>query len=119
MASISKLTLTSAALTAVTTDSDAKSLQNKCQKFIAWVNVTVCDAATTVSAKLQHSPDKLIWVDVVSFTNIVGTTGSEAKHEASFTGVGALFPNIRAVTTLAGATKAATVEVSLWFDDNR
>lgn len=118
MASIAKLPLYSGAITTTTTG-DAKSLQNRAKKFIAFLNVSACHAATTVDVRLQHSPDKTNWKEIVNFTDVVGATGSEAIYEGSFTGAGCVFPNIRAVVNLSGATQSATVDVSIWFDDDK
>ena len=118
MASNSRIKLIDRALTA-SVNGDVFDLPDSAKKFIAWLNVSANDGATTVSAKIQHSPDKVNWIDVVSFANVVNTTGVEAKHEASFVVANqGLFPNVRCVVTLAG-TPSATVEVSLWFDPDR
>ena len=118
MAAVARLKLIQSALTDSATGT-SYSLGGRANSFAAWLNVSACHASTTVNAKLQHSPDGTNWIDLVSFTAIAGTTGTEAKYQASFTGAGVVFPNVRAVVTLAGATKSATVLVALYFDDNK
>lgn len=122
MASISKLPLYVAqSLTAATNTSDVKSLSNRQKKFIAWVYASAVNAATTVDVRIEHSPDKVNWKEIVNFTDIAGAAGSEAIYEsdAAFTGKGAVFTNVRAKVILSGVTKAATVEVSLYYDDDK
>lgn len=120
MASISKLGLVSKALTAASTTSDVQTLNNRDKKFIAYLKASAVNAATTVNCKLQHSPNGTDWYDFATFAAIVGAAGSQAIHESSFaTANQGLFPRIRAVVTLAGVTKAATVQVDLWFDPDR
>ena len=92
-------------------NSEKFNLETNSDKFIVTIDATAVNAATTVSAKLQHSHDGSNWFDVVSFTNIVGVEGHEAKQVTDN-----LLPYVRASVTLAGATKAATVKVMLWFD---
>lgn len=114
MASSSRLKLLDAALTATTT-SDSQSLSAGSDKFIGWLNVSANNGSTTVAAKIQHSPDKTNWIDLCAFTNVVNTTGVQAVHQGAVAfSASQLFPNIRAVATLTGAS--ATVEISLWFD---
>lgn len=119
MASVAKLALQSGAITASVT-SDSKSLEPNYKKFIGWLDVSACDAATTVAAKIQHSPDKTNWIDFCTFTNVVGAAGRQAIHETSFaTASQGLFPNIRSVVTLSGVTLSATVAVELYFDPDK
>jgi len=113
MASTSKLALSSAAITTTTT-SAAKSLESNATAFIAFIDVSVQGGASTTTAKIQHSPDGNRWIDLASFTPVVNTTGFEAVQVT----VG-VFPNIRSVVTMSGATPTATVAVSLWFDPSR
>lgn len=112
MASTSlNILLNTTALTDTTTNSDAKSLANGDAGFLAIMNVSACNVATTVAGKIQSSPDRTNWFDVGSFTNVVGTTNVQ---EIQITR--SLYPNVRAVITLSGATKAATVKVDFWYD---
>lgn len=119
MASSSKLILVNEALTATNT-SATQSLGPRSKKFVAFLLVSVCHADTTVASKIQHSPDGSTWFDLVSFTNIVGTTGNEVKHESAFTvASSAVLGQVRSVVTLSGTTKSATVRVDLCFDDDK
>jgi hypothetical protein len=116
MASTSKITLASGALTASST-SLASALPSS-KNYIGWLNVSANNGSTTVNAKIQHSPDGTNWIDFCTFAAVVNTTGVQAIHPASFAVANqSLFPNIRSVITLTGAS--ATVEVSLWFDADK
>jgi hypothetical protein len=115
MASSAQLTLQAAtAITAATTNGVKQSLEPKSSDFIGWLHVSVCHADTTVAAKVQHSPDGTNWTDVISFTNIAGTTGFEPKAITV-----ALLPYVRSVVTLSGTTKSATVKVELYYEPKR
>lgn len=116
MATTSRRELINQALTGTTTG-DTKSIEPRSNGFLGFVKTTATNGATTVDAKIQHSPNKSDWFDVVSFTSIVGTNTSEVKDITNLSGK--LFTNLRAVVTLSGATQASTVEVTLWFDENR
>jgi hypothetical protein len=117
MASVSRVGLVSGALTGSSTG-EAKTLGPRAQKFIGYLNVSAINGATTLDAKLQHSADKVNWIDVVSFTQKVGTTGVEAKHESQFAVANqGLFSYVRGVVTLAGGVTTATVQLDLWYDE--
>lgn len=119
MASSSKLILVNEALTASQT-SEVKSLGPRSKKFVAFLLVSAINAATTVAAKIQHSPDGSTWFDLVSFTNLVGVTGSELKQESAFAVASSpVLGQVRSVVTLSGATQTATVRVDLCFDDDK
>lgn len=113
MASVARKSLISGAKTATVTGSSI-ALESGTSAFIGWINVSVCHAATTVTGKIQHSPDNSSWKDLASFAAIAGTTGTEAIQITSN-----VFPYIRGVATLAGATQAATVEISFYYDKQR
>lgn len=116
MASSNKAVLqASTALTAATTNGTAVNLPARAKKLIGHLNVSACHADTTVTAKIQHSPDQTNWYDYLTFTAVAGTTGTETK--APTTNDLACFQNVRSVVTLAGTTKAATVTVDLWFEN--
>lgn len=117
MASTYKLPILSEALTASKT-SDSVSLGPDSINFIGYLKVTANNGATTVAAKLEHSPDKINWFPLCTFTNIVNTTGSEVIYQGA-TGfqVACVLPNVRAVVTLTGIS--ATVDLSLWYDPRR
>lgn len=111
MASVSKIQLyPSTALTA-SADGTAKTTEAIQHSFVGWVKATAVNAATTIASKIEHSANGTDWVTLVSFTNIVGTSGFEAKQITD-----SVLPFVRAVFTLSGATQAATVEMSLYYD---
>lgn len=112
MASVEKRTLMSRALTA-TANGDSVGLELGYGSFIAHLAVSAINAATTVNAKIQHSPDGSNWYDVESFAAVAGSAATEAKAIT-----GPLFPQVRAVATLTGVTQAATVAVDLFMDKN-
>lgn len=117
MASTYKLPILSEALTASKT-SDSVSLGPDSINFIAYLKVTANNGSTTVASKLEHSPDKINWFPLCTFTNIVNTTGSEIVYQlAPNFQVPSVLPNIRAVVTLTGVS--ATVDISLWYDPRR
>lgn len=94
--------------------SDEHVLEIGSDKFLATIDATSVNVATTVAAKIQHSHDGTNWFDLVSFTNIAGAAGHEVKQITD-----SVLPRVRSVVTLSGATKAATVTVVLWFDKRR
>jgi hypothetical protein len=116
MASSQKYALQiSTALTAASTLGVSQNLPAKASKLIGHINVSACNAATTVTGKVQHSPDGTNWYDYITFTDIVGAAGVQAQGPA--TNDQACFQNVRSTVTLAGATKSATVTVDLWFQN--
>lgn len=112
MASTSVLNFISEALTANKT-SAKQTLTQKNKSFIGWLHVSANDGSTTVSAKIQHSPDGTSWVDLATFANVVNTTGYESIQITDN-----VFVNVRAVVTFVG-TPSATVKVQLWYDENK
>lgn len=114
MASVmNEILLPATALTATNTGSE-KVLETGSDKFLGTITATAVNGATTVAGKIQHSHDGTNWFDLVSFTNIVGTSGQEVKQITD-----SVLPRVRSVVTLSGATQAATVTVILWFDKRR
>lgn len=114
MASVSRIELLpSTALTATNT-ADAKVLEIGSVNFIGWLKATGVNGATTVAAKIQHSANGTDWVDLVSFTSLVGVNGFESKQITDN-----VLLYVRSVVTLSGATQAATVLVSLYHDKGR
>lgn len=115
MASSNKFVLqTATALTAATTNGTSQNIPAKARKLLGHINVSACDPATTVTGKIQHSPDQANWYDYISFTAIVGAAGAEGKGPSSSDAP--CFQYLRATVTLAGATKSATVAIDLWFE---
>jgi hypothetical protein len=111
MASNSLKTFINSALVATTT-SAAQTLNQKDKSFIAWLNVSANNGSTTVSAKIQHSPDGTNWKDLATFANVVNTTSTEAINITTN-----VFGNVRAVATLTGVS--ATVIIQLWYDSDK
>lgn len=110
MASVSKLELMNAALTA-TTNGATKALELYQTDFMGWLEVSAINGATTAAVKIQHSSDGTNWVDLITFASLVGVTGFEAKAPTT-----SLLTFVRAVVTLSGATQTATVKVYLHYD---
>lgn len=116
MASSNKAALFAAtAITATTTNGSPQNLPAKAKKLIGHINVSACHADTTVTGKIQHSPDQTNWYDYISFTAVVGAIGVEAK--APSTNDLACFQNVRATIALSGTTKSATVAIDLWYEN--
>lgn len=109
MASINKTELVNASLTADTTTS-AKGVQHPSKNFIAWLLVAN-NAAATVNASIEHSPDGQNWVGLATFAAQAGN-GFEAIQVTD-----SVFPNLRAVVTLGGG--AADVKVELHLDPSK
>ena len=113
MASAANRTLVNSALTASAT-SEKQNLTQHARDFIAWIEASAVNGATTVAAKIQHSPDGLNWKDLASFTNLVGVAGTEAVQVTVN-----VFQYIRSVVTLSGGTQVATVKVQLWHREDK
>lgn len=110
MASTAKQTLIdSQAITAASTTGTTFGMPGRSDYHVGFLKATSVNAATTVTAKIQHSPNGTDWFDLVTFTNIVGTAGSEVVNITA-----GVLPNIRGTVTLAGATKAATILVEIY-----
>lgn len=113
MASNQKINLvTKVALAGNFTTLTPASLPAKANQMIGHIVAANVNAATTIAAKIQHSPDKVNWYDYLSFTNIVGAAGAQAISTTSFD-VPA-FQYVQAVVTLSGSTKLADVTIDLW-----
>ena len=101
------------ALTADSNVGSKKKLHNESSGFVGWIKAVDTNAATTVAAKVEHSPDGVSWFDAFSFTNIVGTD-SEELIQVNDDSVH-LLPFVRSSVTLTGVTKESTVTVGLFF----
>ncbi len=119
MASYQKLNLaTEAALSATTTVGTAVNISSKAKKMIGHIAAANVDSATTITAKIQHSPDKTLWYDYIAFTAIVGSAANNELKLPSATGIDIpIFPYVRSSIALAGVTKLADVIVDLWFEN--
>ena len=115
MASIQRqIVYAATALTATTTNGDALSLIARAQCPIGYLVVTAPNGATTVAAKIQHSPDGVTgWTDFITFT----TTGEGAvANQIAKPTNGSVLPYVRAVVVLGGDTQVATVVVFLYTE---
>ena len=110
MASVMNEFLINDALTADYTSSTFVT-EGKQINFAATLVATAVNAATTLDVKIYHSPDNSTWFTLVDFADLVGVAGSEYVSITSN-----VLPYVKAVATLTGATKAATVKCTLWFD---
>lgn len=100
----------STALTDSAVGSSVK-LENGWSDFVGYIKATSVNGATTLDCDIEHSPDGTNWYVKASFTQIVGSDSNEIITVAA-----PLCGFVRANITLAGATKAATVEVQLAYD---
>jgi hypothetical protein len=111
MASTQKQNLVSKTAANADLTGSVSILPPKAGALIGVIKVSNIHAATTVSGKIQHSPDGTAWFDLLSFTAIAGAAGSEAKAVSS-----PVFERVRAVATVAGATQLADVTIDLYCD---
>jgi len=112
MASVALIQLFDATAITSTTTASSKTLEATQVDFIAWLDISVNDGATTVDVDIEHSADNSSFVVAASFTQVVNSTGQEAIN------ISKLLPYARAKITLAG-TPSATVKVSLYFDKRK
>jgi len=116
MASTQRITVfNQTALSATSTDGEKVGLPTRARMPIGYLVVANPNGATTVAAKLQHSPDgESGWTDIVSFTTTsAGASAKELKIPSDKT----LLPYVRAQITLGGATKLADVAVDLYVEN--
>jgi len=109
VASNGKQTLMEEAL-AASKNGESFNLPGRSDGHVAFLDATLVNGATTVTAKVQHSPDGVNWFDLVSFGALAGVDGNEVVNIA----VGVL-PQLRANVVLAGGTQIATVKVEVFF----
>lgn len=122
MASIGKLSLNNGSISGASTLTEPKSLGENSTQFVAYLKVTALGAGTTLTAKIQHSPNGDDWYDVASFAAVPAASAptSEVIDWGDFTQPQmGLFPKIRGSLALAGGTTTGTVQLDLWFDPNR
>jgi len=97
----------------VTTNGALVDLPKRTGKYLAYLNVTAINGATTLDVKLQHTPDKVNFYDLGSaFAQLVGVTGNESVAIPADA-----YQFVRMVATLAGATQDATFVCELYFDE--
>lgn len=83
----------------------------RANNFVFQIKARNVHADTTATGKVQHSPDGTVWFDLVSFTAIAGVNGNELKVPTV-----PVLTFLRAVVTLAGATKLADIDIVAHFD---
>lgn len=110
MASNHNIALMNKTALAANADGDTKSVNPSYTKFIGVLVVANKHADTTVTAKIQHSHDGVVWTSICDFT-AVGATLHEHKQITAN-----VLPYVRGIVTLAGATKLADVKIDLYFD---
>lgn len=113
MASTGKRNLTVQTALAANHTGDKVNLDDRDVDLIGWIKADNVHASTTIAAKIEHSADNDVWVDLVSFTNIVGAAGQEAKS------IDKALPYVRSSITLSGATKLADVTIDLFYGTRR
>lgn len=107
--------ITQTAVSAASTTSASFNIPARSRKFAGILTAANVNAATTVSCKIQHSPDKVNWYDYITFTDIVGAAGVGLGSPASYDPP--VLPYLQAVITLSGATKLSDVTVDIWFQN--
>lgn len=102
-------------LAAASTDGEKQSLPTRARNHIGYLVVANPNGATTVAAKIQHSPDGInAWTDLITFT----TTGAGVSaKEVIVPTSDRLLPYVRAQVVLGGATKLADVSVDLYVEN--
>lgn len=112
MASVNKLGLWSGAVSG-DTEQAGVSLEGLQVDFVGLLNITAIGAGTTVTVKIQVSPDNVNWIDWITFTG-AAATGAEVVRATTF---GMTYA--RAKFTFAAGTKTCTASVSLFYDKRR
>ena len=86
------------------------NLVGRSDSHVAYIKAENVNGATTVTGKIQHSPDQINWFDLASFAAIAGVAGSEVVNLTAH-----VLPNVRANVTLAGGVQTADVTVDIYF----
>lgn len=115
MASTQKMDLfpSAASVSVAAVNGETMSLPPRAKQLIGHINVSAINAATTVTALIQHSPDGIKWYTYLAFTAIAAAINSEAIYPANQP----VFPYVRSTFTLTGGTKSATVDIKLYFEN--
>jgi hypothetical protein len=116
MASTQKVSLfNQVGLSAASTNGEKVSLPVRARNPIGYLSVANANGATTVTAKIQHSPDGVNgWTDLFAFTaTAAGASAQEVKIPTS----GFMLTYVRAQIVLGGATKLADVAVDLFIEN--
>jgi len=113
MASDIRLELMNAAAQLASTNGDSVHAKSDTTDFIAWQKATKNSGTSpTLDTVIQHSPDKVNWKTLATFTQVTtGTVTQAVQINSANTHV---FPYVRAVTTLGGTTPNFDVLVELW-----
>jgi hypothetical protein len=109
MSSNAKQTLMNESLTA-SADGDSFNLPGRGDSHIAFLKAENVNGATTVNAKIQHSPNGVDWFDLASFAALAGVNGSEVVNITAH-----VLPQLRASVTLVGATQEADALIEIYF----
>lgn len=110
MASIANKTFHSAENIASNISSDSKFIFQNTSDFIGFLKVENY-VAGTYTVKIQHSPNKVDWFDLVSFVAV----SSNGVQSVSTTDP--VYPHVRSDVAVVGGD--ADITVQLWFDPNK
>jgi len=117
MASTGALNLLRDDVETASTVGDTKAVELHMKELCAVLKVTSRDNATSIDVTIQHSLDGVNWFTLASFTQLTGTASATETEFINITSK--CLPRVRAVTTLAGSTQAATVTVDLCYEHRR
>lgn len=112
MASVNKLPLWSGAVSG-DTNQDGVSLEGLQVDFVGLLSISAIGAGTTLTVKIQVSPDNVNWIDWITFTGATAT-GSEVIRATTF---GMTYA--RAKFSFVAGTKTCTASVDLYYDKRR
>lgn len=77
--------------------------------FLGTVVVSALGAGTTLTLKIQHSPDGgTSWIDLAAFSAITGTGAFKIAVSDP------VLPKVRATWSFSGGTTTATIDCALW-----
>jgi hypothetical protein len=110
MPSSGKQTLMDNESLTATTVGASFNLPGRSDSHVAFLKAANTNGATTVTGKIEHSPNGVDWFDLATFAALVGVNGSEVVNLT----IGVL-SQVRANVTLAGATQASDVTVELHY----
>lgn len=98
-----------------TVTSSAQTLQRGNSGIGRLVYTNNSGATPTLDAKIQHSPDGVVWKDLLTFTQATTGSGSEDVHITPTTlGGTVIFPQLRAVSTLGGTNPNYDIDVRFY-----
>lgn len=98
-------------LTAITTTSTGTSVDNSASSLnggVGHLHITANTRSTTTVAKVQHSTDNSVWVDLVTFTTIGSNTLTSQRVEVT----GTVNRYVRALVTPASGTGSITFSIA-------